>query len=171
VIAYKCLRPGAIGPFSGFRWPVPAGPEPGPWVLAEPGRCASGIHACTPEQLPYWLNWELWRVELGGPVTRAETKVVAERGRLVARLDGWSRELRDAFRSACAARVLALDGDGETLDGYRRDARTFLDANEPPAMLALLAARAAQASGGSRARDAERGWQAEWLADRLPLLD
>jgi hypothetical protein len=33
----KFLRPGAIGPFSGHRWPVPAGARPGEWVEGELG--------------------------------------------------------------------------------------------------------------------------------------
>ena len=99
MIAYKCLRAGAVGPFSGFRWPQPADGAPGPWVASEPSRCASGIHACTAEQLPYWLNWELWQVELDGPIVEGETKLVAPRGRLLGRVDAWGAELQDAFQS------------------------------------------------------------------------
>ena len=80
------------------------------------------------EQLPYWLNWELWRVELDGEIEQGETKLVAERGRLLARVDAWDAELQDAFCRACSERVLARRGRGDDLDGYRRDARTFLDA-------------------------------------------
>ena len=48
MIAYKCLRAGAVGPFSGFHWPEPGPEGPSPWIESEPSRCASGIHACTP---------------------------------------------------------------------------------------------------------------------------
>ena len=162
--------PGAVGPFSGFRWPQPPADGPAPWVESQPSRCASGIHACTPEQLPYWLNWELWRVELDGEIVEGETKLVAERGRLLARVDAWGGELQDAFRQACSERVLARRGASEELAGYRRDARTFLDLGEPPAMLALLAARAAEAEAGAEARRMERRWQAQWLAEHVPAL-
>ena len=45
MLAYKFLRPGAVGPFSGFVWPA------GEWVTAgdAPAPCRTGIHAC---QLP-----------------------------------------------------------------------------------------------------------------------
>lgn len=170
MIAYKCLRAGAVGPFSGFRWPEPGPEGPSPWVESEPSRCASGIHACTAEQLPYWLNWELWQVELGGEIMEGETKLVAERGRLLARVDAWGSELQDAFCRACSERVLARRGASEDLAGYHRDARTFLEGGEPPAMLALLAARAAEAESGEKARRMERRWQAQWLAEHLPAL-
>jgi hypothetical protein len=170
VIAYKCLRKGAVGPFSGFRWPQPTPDAPGPWVDSQPSRCASGIHACTPEQLPYWLNWELWQVELAGEIVEGETKVVASRGRLLTRVDVWGAELQDAFGRACSERVLARRGGGDDLAGYRRDARSFIEGGEPPAMMALLAARAAEAEAGDEARRAERRWQAQWLAEHLPAL-
>ena len=86
------------------------------------------------------------------------------------RVDAWGAELQDAFCRACSERVLARRGRGDDLDGYRRDARTFLDAGEPPAMMALLAARAAEAEAGPEARRMERRWQAQWLAERLPGL-
>ena len=79
-------------------------------MTAEVSRCVSGIHACRVEHLPYWLNWELWRVELGGKVVEGDTKLVAERGRLVDRIDAWAGDLRAAFGRACSDRVLALHG-------------------------------------------------------------
>lgn len=170
MIAYKCLRRGAVGPFSGFRWPVPEpGAAAGPWVESAPSPCASGIHACRPDQLPYWLNWELWLVELDGEVTAAEHKLVAPRGRLVRAVREWTVALQDAFARACAERVLALPPATPDLDGYRRDAVRFPEVGEPPAMMALLAARAAEVAGGPGARLAERAWQAAWLEQRLPL--
>jgi hypothetical protein len=138
-------------------------------VTAEPSRCASGIHACHVAHLPYWLNWELWRVELGGEILEGDTKVVAERGRLVDRIDAWTGDLQTAFGRACSDRVLALHGAAAELAGYRSDAVAFLEHGEPPAMMALLAARAAEVAAGPEARTAERRWQADWLAGHLPL--
>ena len=92
--ALKALRAGAVGPFSEFRWPTP-GDGPGQWVAASPSPCASGVHACLRGQLPLWLHDELWEIELGGAVTTLERKVVAARGRLVRRVEGWdARALR-----------------------------------------------------------------------------
>ena len=60
MIAYKFLRSGRIGPFSGYRWP-----EPGAWVDASgTDPCRRGVHACRTADLPWWLADELWEIEL-----------------------------------------------------------------------------------------------------------
>jgi hypothetical protein len=167
VIAYKCLRSGGVGPFSAFRWPLPAD-GPGAWVAAEPRACASGIHACRVEQLPYWLNWELWEVELAGAVGDTGRKLVAARGRLMRRVEEWDHAMQDAFCRACADRVVARRSADPVLAGYADDATQFLDQCEPPAMMALLGARAAEVAQGPAGRESERRWQGRWLTDHLP---
>lgn len=106
VIAYKFLRPGRIGPFTGFSWPAP---EPGgssAWVDAGGGRlCHDGVHACRPPDLPYWIGEELWMVELTEPVTEEGRKVVASRGRLARRIDGWTPAVGHELAVACAWRT------------------------------------------------------------------
>ena len=87
MIAYKFLAEGAVAPFTGFRWRIDECVDAGP---VEP--CFSGIHACTVEQLPYWLGRELWEIELEGEIVRQARKLVAARGRLVRRHDGWDDE-------------------------------------------------------------------------------
>ena len=78
MIAYKFLGAGAVGTYSGFAWPV------GEWVDVDlplvPSR--RGVHACRVLDLPYWLDDELWVVELDGEIAEQERMVVAERGRL-----------------------------------------------------------------------------------------
>lgn len=114
--AYKFLREGRVGPFSGVRWPAP-----GEWLQAPPdgGRraCAARVHACRAEDLPEWMDAELWRVELDGDVRVDCGKLVADRGRLVERVATWDAELMAAFAEACTLRardaallVLASDG-------------------------------------------------------------
>jgi len=81
LIAYKFLDEGAVGPFTGFRWPV------GEWVDAggvDP--CLEGIHACRLRDLPVWIGRELWEIELDGGLVEQERKVVAPRGRLTRRV-------------------------------------------------------------------------------------
>jgi hypothetical protein len=116
VNAYKFLRPGAIGPFSGFRWPTPRGSAPGPWVDADgaPIRCRCGVHACRLQDLPWWLAEELWEVELAGDVVAYPHKVAGHRGRLVRRVDGWTGAARRDYVHACAWR--ARDRALERLD-------------------------------------------------------
>jgi hypothetical protein len=91
--AYKFLAAGRRAPFSGFAWPK------GEWVGAdalEP--CRSGIHACRPEHLAYWVMDELWAIELDGDLVESELKVVARRGRLVERISAWNDEAKREFR-------------------------------------------------------------------------
>lgn len=102
MIGYKFLRAGRIGPFSGVRWPAP-----GAWLSATGGggTCAGRVHACRGEDLAEWMDEELWRVELDGDVAVDCGKLVADRGRLVERLDVWDAELMAQFAEACALRA------------------------------------------------------------------
>lgn len=104
--AYKFLRSGAVGPFSGFRWPRPRGSAAGPWVEAvgAPVRCRRGVHACHVDHLPWWLADELWELELAGEVVAYPHKLAAPRGRLVRRIDGWTTAARREYVHACAWR-------------------------------------------------------------------
>lgn len=91
VIAWKFLDQRSTGVISGFAWPTPAVPgEPGPWVDAGAVVvCEQGVHACTVDQLAWWLSAQLWEIELDGEVRVETHKIAAERGRLVQRADGW----------------------------------------------------------------------------------
>jgi hypothetical protein len=160
VIAYKFLRPGGVAPFSSFTWPTGV---PGPWVEAEPHACASGIHACRAADLPYWINAELWEIELDGSVDETR-KVVAPRGRLLRRIEAWSRTVASEFGESCVAAVDELG----TMADFAADARELVAAGDVAAA-AFVAARAAETAAGTSAYDAERQRQAAWLVDRLEL--
>ncbi len=97
--------------FTGFPWPLPADGNPGAWVEASgPATvCEAGVHACRPDQLPHWLGPELWEVELAGELVQSPYKIVAGRGRLLARVPGWPGAAR-AFAEDCSARVRELAG-------------------------------------------------------------
>jgi hypothetical protein len=102
MIAYKFLRSGRIGPFSGFPWP-----EPGEWVRADCDMvaCRRGIHACRIRDLPWWLSDELWEIELGGDVRIDEHKIFAPSGRLRSQVAGWTPECAQEYADACAWRA------------------------------------------------------------------
>jgi hypothetical protein len=102
LIAYKFLRRDRVGPFSGFRWP-----EPGVWVesAAPTTVCRSGIHACRPQDLPWWLSEELWQVELRGEVRIDDHKLIAPAGRLSSRVAGWTPACAQEYADACAWRA------------------------------------------------------------------
>ena len=165
MIAYKFLDEGAVSPFAGFQWPV------GEWVdasAADP--CRSGIHACRVRDLPFWLGRELWEVELEGDVVVQERKVVAPRGRLVHRIDGWTRELLAAFGADLLRRTRLAFGSIPVVAGYVGDIQGHLASDRVP-LAAFSAARAAELGGGPSAYEGERLRQAAWLADRLGLGD
>jgi hypothetical protein len=163
VIAYKFLRPDGTGVFTRFPWPLPDG-RPGAWVEAPIVTCHSGVHACRVGHLPLWLGRELYEIELDGEIAEEHTKVVASRGRLVRRIDGWDDGTRAAFARDCAGRA----------HSYAAGLPEWKMAIEPasaggPASIGFITARIAEARDGVAAYRAERGRQAAWLAERLGL--
>ncbi len=126
--AHKFLAGGAAGRFSGFAWPCPEGGTPGDWV--DGGAidvCASGVHACRVPDLLDWLDDELWEIELDGAVVEGDSMIVAERGRLVARVEAWDEDAASAFSDDCAWRartfaVRALRRSGAQVEAERLEA-------------------------------------------------
>lgn len=100
---WKFLDSGGRAVLSGFQWPLPPPGQVGPWV--DPGTadpCRTGVHACRPSDLAWWLHEELWEVELAGDVVKRTHKVVGPRGRLVRRIEAWSAGAARELRAACA---------------------------------------------------------------------
>jgi len=163
LIAYKFLSPGAVAPFTGFAW------EAGVWVDTggDPAVCRSGVHACTREQIPFWLGAELWEIELSGPIAEAERKLVARRGRLRTRFDDWPAAGAE-LAADCTRRCRDLAGRDEVLAGYADDAALYARNGDVPCV-AYIAAHAAGRAGGPGAMLAERERQATWIAARLGL--
>ena len=100
MIAYKFLRRGRIGPFSGVRWPDPA--QDRSWVAANE---LGAVSACRLEDLPEWPDDELWRVELAGGIHVEAGKLAAARGRLVERVHAWDAAVAAELAAACALRA------------------------------------------------------------------
>ena len=167
MIAYKFLRRDGSSVFTGFPWPLPAA-EPGAWVQGPVDPCRSGIHACRPADLPYWVGRSLYEIELAGDIVEQRTKVVAARARLLRTVPAWDDELRDEYTRMCADRAhdLALAG-APSLEEW--DAVIEPSVPEGPALLGFVAARIAEVRGGADAFDAERARQSRWLAERLGL--
>lgn len=193
MIAFKFLCRKAVSPFTGFRWP-----SPGAWVSAPEDRADVWVHACRPADLPHWLDDELWRIELEEPVREARYQIASPRARLVARVAEWDAATARAYAEACAlrARDLALPrlatplrerlaaatdvaaiavaiGEAGPASGA---AALVADAAQNaqhvgPATTSYIAATLAASLDGGRlaAFEAERGWQARWLAERLGL--
>lgn len=105
--AYKFLAAGAVGRFSDFAWPRPAGQAPAEWVeaSAELEDCRHGVHACAHGGLLDWVDDELWEIELDGRILSGEAMLVAQRGRLLRQVTGWDGATAQAFAYACAWRA------------------------------------------------------------------
>lgn len=167
MIAYKFLRRDGASVYAQFRWPLPDG-GPGAWVEAQVTLCRSGIHACRPPDLPFWVNDVLYEIELDGDIVEEATKVIAPRARLLRRLDAWNAELRASYTRMCADRALKLaQSVTPPLDDWAAVVEPSIP--EGPALLSFVAARIGEEIAGTSAYDAERGRQADWLTQRLKL--
>jgi hypothetical protein len=181
VHAYAFLTEGAIEPLSGFGWPAPNDGEMGDWVdagTAPPG----ALRGSLPRDLPYWLDDELWGIELAGTLLERPHLVVAERARLLGRIDAWTDALAWELVEACVERVereAAADSRrAAELEGYVADMRFYArDAGVAARAAGVVAKMSAVAVASGvedrRVRDErvanERAWQAAWLSDRLGL--
>jgi hypothetical protein len=164
--AYKFLAEDGRGVFSRFAWPLPDD-GPGAWVESELATCCSGIHACRPVDLPYWIAPLLYEIELDGPVEEQALKVVAARGRLIRRVDGWDDVTRAGFSQMCIARANELARAAP--DDIAAWAPAPDMAADGPALMGFMAARIAEKLGGVDAYAEERSRQSAWLVERLSL--
>jgi len=112
VEAFKFLDRTGTAVLTGHAWPLPPGAKPGPWVeAAEVRPCQVGVHACTANDLSYWISEELWVVELDGEIVPGRHKLAARRGRLVRRVDAWRARIAAELATDVAwrSRDLAVD--------------------------------------------------------------
>lgn len=98
---YVFLRAGRRASLDDVVWPAPDAGEPGAWAVSG----ADPIRVYPPDELLWWLDDELWAVELDGDLRREGHAVVAERGRLLGRIEGWGHQAADDLVEACAFRV------------------------------------------------------------------
>jgi hypothetical protein len=159
MFAYKFLGNRAVGLISGFEWPRNR------WVVVDGPLVPTlnGIHGCNLDDLSYWIDSELWTVELAGETIDGDHAVVAARGRLVERIEAWNSEASRDFTEVCGERSRGL-GPANAAAGW-----------VPDAGAAYVAAHAAgldaERSGESYESGfvAERHWQSQWLVKRLGL--
>jgi hypothetical protein len=125
VLAYAFLAGGAVHPLSGFAWPTPSDGGEGPWVTVEAAP-AEALRGYPAGDLQYWFDDELWTVELAGMLAERDHLLLAERARLLGRVDAWNEPLAWEFVNECARRVArpaaqVLREDGRTEAAARLD--------------------------------------------------
>ena len=168
--AFKFLDPNGATMFGGGPWPLPTGDEPGPWVQAVSVHpCHSGIHACDVGDLAYWIGAELWEIELDGEIERSHHKVVASRGRLVRRIDGWAGGVAAQLPRWCAWRtrdraVNVLAGVGLDQWAARFDAAGTLDEVSRIATEAIDSLGDVSVGGSAAALAGDAAELVDWLA-------
>lgn len=182
MIVHKFLRSGARGLFSDLIWPTPDPASgtalPGAWVEAQSGPlvvCHNGVHACLPEQLPYWIAQELWEVELDSEWLETQYAVVARRARLLRHIVAWDAPTQARFAQACVSRAehAVAQAEQPTLaQEYLEQARSF--SGENTAALAsyasaLAVSATAPAQEAMACFDAERAQQGRLLAQAVGL--
>jgi hypothetical protein len=149
VTAYKFLRAGAVGPFTGYRWPTPTGDAPARWVGAEGalGLCENGIHACRLEDLPYWIDEELWALEVD-EAAPAGHQILSPRARLIRRIDAWTQAVATEYGLGCMRRARDLGAADLAAAGLETEAAGLAGASLPDEV------REAGHSGSAAAREA-----------------
>ena len=170
MIAYKFLRTGSIGRFSGTPWPAA-----GEWLEAADAldACVSGVHATPLDALAYWFEDELWTVELDGEILDLGTALIARRGRLLERVEAWPH-VSPEFARDCATQVQIL---AERTPANARVAALAAEAAEHAKLAtaprhAVIAAYAAAVAAGVLRRgafDNERRRQSRRIAAILDL--
>ena len=116
--AWKFLAPGAVAPFAGTRWPTPSAAGPGAWVVGE----TEAIYACRTRDLSWWLDSELWEIELAGPLEELPTQLRGRAGRLLARVTLWDEAALHAYGEACAWRARQWAVEALVSEGLHDDA-------------------------------------------------
>ncbi len=136
----------------GFRWPAPGNGDPSDWVEArgalEPG--SNGVHALRTRALVDWIDDELWLVELDDDVEEIDDLLVARRGRLLRRVQGWDEGTAREFGESCIWRARDLAAESLERAGLER-ARTALQSADGLASLQARAAAEAQRADGAAA--------------------
>lgn len=182
MIAYKFLAETGVGRFSEARWPLPEDDaKPGAWLSAVgPIRpCVRGIHAARVEKLPYWLDRQLFQIELDGAVVETESALVAERGRLIRRVHAWNDAGWAALCAFCQKRTdqnLARVAEEaphelERARFFVNEVRMFVQmgAHATAVYVAAVGAHVASPLEPEAAYRAERAKQAEFLVGYLDL--
>jgi hypothetical protein len=129
---YVFLKQHVADPFGNIEWVAPTGSE-AQWVSSSRGG-AIPIHACRVADLPYWLNDELWEVELREPVVDLAHGVTSQAARLVRQVPNWSAQHAISFADVAVRHARDMIAEATT-----RDVAKLLRALDTIELLATLA--------------------------------
>lgn len=88
---------------------LPKDNNPGKWLPTIDGDivlCRKGYHACTINQLTYWINAHLFEVEFSGDIVIGTDKIAGSRMRFVRKIEGWNDCNARLYACWCAEKVL-----------------------------------------------------------------
>ena len=124
MILLKFLGRGRVALYTGYQWPLDE------WVEADGplDLCANGPHACRDVNLAGWIDDELWLIELDGDQETHDDVVVAQRARLVRRVEGWDQQAMHEFTERTIWRLRDLIV--RVLELHARDGRELARASE-----------------------------------------
>ena len=142
MLAWKFLERGRVAPFGGHVWPTPGTDAPGPWIQPPGGE----VFACRISDLPWWINAELWEVELEAPIRTLSTQVAGCRGRLLRRMVGWDDVALRAYGVACAERARDLVVSLFLREGRTADADALRQTRSPLELCRVSQGLAAEAT-------------------------
>jgi len=140
---FAFFGPGGAALLAGRTWPRPAGDAPGEWIERNDAFPVRGYVA---QDLPYWLDDELWLVELDGEVTPDDHALNADRGRLLEPVSAWTATVAWEFVAACATRTRRM-ASSELRDAGQPTEAEALDAATDDELVAVGDAVAQRASG------------------------
>jgi hypothetical protein len=147
VRAFAFLAEGAVAPLAGFAWPTPKGDRDGPWVDTDTAP-SEALRGCRIGDLPYWLDDELWSIELDGALEERDHVVLAERARLLGRIETWSDPLAWEFTDACARRAADRAADALRDEGRVEAAASLDEARDLEALEQAASAAAGSSPAG-----------------------
>jgi hypothetical protein len=156
VLAYAFLAERAVEPLSEFAWPTPAEGEPGVWIGADTAP-REALRGCLAGDLPYWLDDELWNVELEGELAERPHLLLADRARLLGQVDAWGSPLAWELVDACARRVAHRAASALREEGRTEAATSLEEAGDIEAL--------EQAASAAAGRPGPAGTLAGYAAD------
>lgn len=181
MIAYKFLDLHGRGRFTRTPWPMPHGEKPGAWVDAGGPvvPCVRGVHALRAKHMPFWLDQQLWEIELAGSLVETDSLLVAERGRLARRVDAWNDDAWKALCEFCRERTAAhlarvevhVPSELERARFFVREVDAFIALGALPTAVyvAAVAAHVGSPDTPELAYRAERNEQARFLTAQLGI--